>query len=135
VVALLRALAGLGRLLTLPLLRGIGGILSTIALPTCRALSGICLVVAAVALAADAGPITSRASTPFVPTTALAHWRSVAAPSLEATQQFVVKRMRPWIWDMMSAPLRLPTFVFFAVISLVFGFLGRHRRRVEIFVN
>jgi hypothetical protein len=135
VPALMRAVVELARLTAIPLLRGIGGILSTIALPSCRALSGICLVVAAVALASDVGPVTSRAGVTMETTTVLKHWQSLAAPSLDVAKQFVATRMKPWIWDLVSAPLRLPSFVFFSLLALVFGYLGRHRRRVEIFAN
>jgi hypothetical protein len=133
--ALLRTLTALLRVLTLPLLRGIGGIATTIALPTFRALSGILLVVAAVALAHDAGNVSSNPSKGFQPTSVLVHWQQLAAPALDNTKQFVTKRMRPWVWDALSAPLRLPSFVFFTLLAIVFGYCGRHHRRVEIFAN
>jgi hypothetical protein len=138
--SLMRALTGLARLLTLPLLRGLGGVFLTLAVPTLRAVAGICLVVAAVALASDAGTVTTGGPTTggrasFHATPVLAHWQSVAPTSLDATRSFVTKRLRPWVWDAGSAPLRLPSFVFFAALGALLGYLGRHRRRVEIFVN
>ncbi len=131
---LMRAVTGLARLLTLPLLRGLGGVLLTLTIPTLRALAAVCLVVAAVALASDAGTTTGGRGT-FQSTTVLTHWQSLAPTSLEGTKTFLTKKMRPWVWDAASAPLRLPAFAFFAGLGLFFGYLGRHRRQVEIFVN
>lgn len=132
---ILRTLTALLRTLTLPLLRGLGAIAATIALPTFRALSGIFLVMAAVALAHDAGNVSSNPTQGFQPTAVLVHWQQLAAPSLDNTKQFISKRMRPWVWDALSAPLKLPTFVFFTLVAILFGYLGRHHRRVEIFAN
>jgi hypothetical protein len=133
--AILRAMTALIRSLTLPLLRGIGGIATTIALPTFRALAGIFLVVAAVALAHDAGNISADPAKGFQPTAVVTHWQQFAAPSLDNTKQFVTKRLRPWVWDALSAPLKLPSFVFFTLVAIVLGYCGRHNRTVEIFAN
>jgi hypothetical protein len=136
----MRALTGLARLLTLPLLRGLGGVLLTLSVPTLRAVAAIFLVVAAVALASDAGTSTTGgaatgAKSAFHATPVLAHWQKLAPTSLDATRAFVTTRLRPWVWDAVSGPLRLPSFVFFAALGALLGYLGRHRRRVEIFVN
>ena len=133
--ALIRFMTGLLRVLTLPLLRAVGGVVWTLAVPTFRALAGVFLVIAAVALASDAGPVTTGGRRGFEPTTVVSHWQQIAPSSLAATRSFLTKRTRPWVWDVFSAPLRLPTFAFFVGLGLVFGYLGRHRRRVEIFVN
>ena len=133
--ALMRFVSGLVRVLTLPLLRAVGGVAWTLAVPALRALAGVFLIVAAVALASDAGPVSPGAPKSFQPTAVVAHWQQIAPSSLDATRTFLTKRTKPWVWDALSAPLRLPTFVFFSGLGLVFGYFGRHRRRVEIFVN
>lgn len=130
--------AFLGRLLrglTLPLLEGTGGVLATLAIPTLRGLCGVCFIVAAVALASDLGTAPSGGARAFTPTPALRHWQSVAPQSLEGTRSFLIKRTRPWVWDAVSAPLRMPTFAFFSLLGLVFGYLGRRRTGVNIFAN
>jgi hypothetical protein len=132
---LIRAAGALARLLTLPLLRAIGGIFLTLAIPSLRALAGVFLVVAAIALASDAGPLTAGGQRSFEPTQVIRHWQQLAPSSLESTQTFLTKRTRPWVWDAVSAPLRLPSFVFFALLGALVGYLGRHRYRVNIFAN
>lgn len=133
--ALMRALASLTRLLTLPVLRAVGGILAGIAVPLSRAMAGVCLIIAAVALASDMGPTSLARQQSFEPTAVITHWQEIAPASLEGVHTFLMKRTRPWIWDAFSAPLRLPSFVFFAALCLLFGYLGRHRQRVNIFAN
>jgi hypothetical protein len=133
--SLMRMLASLTRLLTLPVLRAVGGVIVAIAVPLSRALAGVCLIVAAVALASDMGPGSLSRQRSIEPTSVIRNWQQIAPSSLEAVQSFLVKRTRPWIWDAFSAPLRLPSFVFFAALGLLFGYLGRHRQRVNIFAN
>jgi hypothetical protein len=133
--AAVRTLTNSLRRLTLPLLRAIGGVALTLAVPVLRVLAGVCFVIAAVALASDAGPVTSGGARQFHATPAMVHWKAVSPATLDNTRMFITTRMRPWIWDAISAPLLLPSFVFFIVLGIVFGFFGRHRRQVEIFVN
>ena len=134
-MALLRFFKSLLRTVTLAPLRAVGGILWTLLVPTFRGLAGVFLIVAAIALASDVGPLTTRGPQTFHPTTVITHWHEFAPASLDATQAFFTKRMRPWIWDAFSAPLRLPSFVFFVGLGAILGYLGRHRRNVNIFVN
>lgn len=133
--SVMRALASLTRLLTLPVLRALGGVLATLAVPVSRAMAGVCLIIAAVALASDMGPVSFTRQNGFEPTAVIRHWQQIAPASLEGVHTFLIKRTRPWIWDAFSAPLRLPSFVFFAVLCLLFGYLGRHRQRINIFAN
>jgi len=121
--------------LIMPLLSGIGGIAATIAVPTLRGLAGVCFIVAAVALASDMGMATMDGAQKIRPTAVSQHWQQVTPSSFEATRSFIVKRARPWVWDAFSTPLRMPTFVFFALGGLLFGYLGRRRNRVNIFAN
>ena len=123
------------RMTALPLLRAVGGVLWTLTVPMLRVLAGVCFVLAAVALASDAGPIGGGVPWRLQPTPVLVHWQGMAPSSLEDTRGFIVKRMRPWMWDALSAPLKLPTFVFFSGLGLLLGYGGRHRREVAIFSN
>ena len=130
----MRFIARFLRFATAPL-RAIGDVMWTLAMPTFRGLAGVMLVIAAVALASDLGPLTSKGAKNFHPTTVIGHWQQTAPASLEATRTFFTKRTKPWIWDALSTGLALPTFVFFVGCGLAFGYLGRRRRNVEIFVN
>ncbi|MEQ1695496.1 MAG: hypothetical protein ABL901_06605 [Hyphomicrobiaceae bacterium] len=121
--------------LTMPLLTGIGGILATLAIPVLRGLAGVCLIVAAVALASDMGTATLGGQKSIEPTSVVRHWQTLGANSIEQTRSFLNKRTRPWVWEAFSTPLRMPTFVFFTLLGLMFGYLGRRRHRVNIFAN
>ena len=133
--AMIRFFMTVVRTVALPPLHAVAGILTTFTIPTFRALAGTFLIVAAVALASDIGPITSSGAKSFHATIVVSHWQQIAPSSLDATVAFFTKRERPWVWDAFSAPLRLPTFVFFTVLGAIFGYLGRRRHRVNIFVN
>lgn len=135
ITSLLGGLGRLARVLTLPLLRGIGGILLTLMVPVLRALAGVCFIAAAVAFASDIGTTSVGSGRRIEPTAVVKHWQQIAPESLEGTRSFLTTRTRPWVWDAFSAPLRLPTFVFFTVVALLFGYLGRRRNRVNIFAN
>jgi hypothetical protein len=121
--------------LAMPLLRAIGGILATLTIPVLRGLAGVCLIVAAVALASDMGTATMGGQRSIEPTPVVRHWQTFGAHSLELTRSFLTKRTRPWVWEAVSTPLRMPTFVFFTLLGLAFGYLGRRRYRVNIFAN
>jgi len=127
--------AGLMRVTAMPVLRGGGGVLWTLLVPTLRALAGVSIIVAAVALASDAGSTGLSSPLQIKPTPVIVHWQQIAPSSLESTRGFVQKRMRPWVWDAVSAPLKMPSFVFFVLLGALLGYLGRHRRQVMIFSN
>lgn len=133
-LGLKQLVTGVLRVTALPVLRGAGGILRMLFVPTFRVLAGVSIVIASVALASDAGPV-SGGELHLKPTPVLAHWQQVAPGSLEVARGFIQKRTRPWIWDAVSAPLKLPSFVFFFLLGLLLGYLGRHRRQVAIFAN
>lgn len=128
-------LTALARILTLPALRALGGMLSAVLMPVARGAAGVALVIAAVALAHDLGPTTIGRSSEFSPTSVMAHWQQVAPAALKATRTFVTSRMPSWVWSAISAPLTLPTFIFFTFLSGVFGYFGRRRHKVEMFAN
>jgi hypothetical protein len=133
--SIVNAVSAVAHVLAMPLLRGIGGILATLAVPVLRGLAGICLIVAAVALASDMGTATMGGKRMIEPTSVVRHWQTFGASSIEQTRSFLNKRTRPWVWEAFSTPLRMPTFVFFALLGLMFGYLGRRRYRVNIFAN
>lgn len=133
--SIMGALSSLARVLTLPLLRAIGGILLTLTIPVLRFAAGVCLIVAAVALASDMGTATTGGQRRVEPTAVVQHWQQFSPTTMDTTRAFLMKRTRPWVWDAVSAPLRLPTFAFFSAVGLLLGYLGRRRSRVNIFAN
>jgi len=100
-----------------------------------RFLAAVCLLVAVIALVTDlTGPISAGES--FSATTVEAQWREMAPATLLSTKAAVEKAASPWVWDTLIWPiLALPTFLLFGVLAAWFGYAGRRRHRVNIFVN
>src|SRR5215470_5794821 len=99
-----------------------------------RFLGSLFLLGTVIALTADlSGP-----RRPDAPTFAslYKHWSDVAPQTLAATQKTVQTRTHRFVWDpVIRTVLAIPTFVFFGALAVLFLYLGRPRRRVEIFVN
>jgi len=123
------------RMTALPLLRAAGGFVWSLLVPSLRVLAGVSIIAGSVALASDLSPIGMGGPVQLKPTPVLSHWHQIAPASLDATRGFIEKRMRPWVWEAVSAPLKLPSFVFFVLLGFLLGYLGRHRRQVVIFAN
>ncbi len=100
-----------------------------------RLISHPLLLLAAVALVYD-GTRTLAGGSGFVMTSFLEHWQTIAPASLESTQGFVTRRLAAGLWDpvIMSA-LRLPAWVVLGGLGLIFGYIGRKRRAVNVFAN
>lgn len=99
-----------------------------------RFIGGLFLLATVIALTAD----LSRPKRPGMPmfTSIHRHWSEVAPQTLAAAQKTVVARTHRVIWDpVITTPLSVPTFAAFGVFAVLFLYLGRPRRRVEIFVN
>lgn len=100
-----------------------------------RFLASLFLLVAVVALVAD----TTRslnAAKPFAASTVQQHWAEVAPNSLASAKAGLNRAAGPRLWDSFLGPvLSVPTFVLFGLFSLVAGYLGRRRRRVDVFMN
>lgn len=64
------------------------------------------------------------------------HWSDLAPSSLTAAQKAVSARTHPVVWNpMITSVLGIPAFLTFGVLAGGCLYLGRRRRRVEIFVN
>lgn len=104
-------------------------------MPVLRLLAGLCLLIAVLALVADASPWLGR-SGDFDATSLAAHWKQIAPGSLERAEAAVVRSSPPWLWDpLVRSLIGLPTFVLFGGLGLLLGFLGRRRRRINIYAN
>ena len=99
-----------------------------------RFIGSLFLLATVIALTAD----LSRPKRPGAATfTSLhKHWAEVAPQTLAATQKTVATRTHRVVWDpVITTPLSVPTFAAFGAFAVLFLYLGRPRRRVEIFVN
>ncbi len=64
------------------------------------------------------------------------HWTDLAPQTLAATQKTVATRTHPVVWDtLIVTMLKIPAFLTFGALAVLFLYFGRPRRRVEIFVN
>jgi hypothetical protein len=105
------------------------------ALVVMRLLAHPLLLLAAVALVYD-GTRTLAGGSGLVITSLAEHWQTLAPASLDGARVFVMRRLGPAVWDpvVMSA-LRLPAWLALGGLGLIFGYIGRKRRAVNVFAN
>jgi hypothetical protein len=100
-----------------------------------RFLAALFALVAVLAIIADATPAVTGSGT-FTPKSVTEHWTDLSPKTLESTKVSVSRSTTPAFWDGLSGSiLALPTFAVFAFGAAIFGYVGRHRRRVNVFVN
>lgn len=64
------------------------------------------------------------------------HWSDLAPQTLAAAQKTVASRAHPIVWDpLIRSLLLVPAFLTFGVLAVLCLYLGRPKRRVEIYVN
>jgi len=101
-----------------------------------RFLGGLFLLAAVIALTADftrADP-GGALLPPFA--SLLKHWADLAPQSLAAAKRAVEVRAHPLIWDpVIRSLLMLPAWMSLGAVGLLLSWLGRPRRRVDIFAN
>ena len=100
-----------------------------------RFLSALFFLIALVALAADATPLFS--GEPGIhAVSASQRWSEIAPAALSAAHQSLTDRGVDWIWTAGIAPLlAVPASILFAMLGLLFGYAGRRRRIIKVFVN
>lgn len=100
-----------------------------------RFFAGLFLLVAVIALVSDLTPWLGG-NKPLAATSFAKHWADMAPATLKAAQAAVTRSLGAWVWDIFIAtPIRLPTWLLFGLLASVCGWLGRRRRRVDVFVN
>ncbi len=93
------------------------------------------LLVAMIALTVD-GTQSLASTEGWVMTPLGEHWFNLHAPSLNTSQAAVERYVHPYLWDpILVTILMTPTWIFFGVLGLLFYWLGRRRRRLEVFSN
>ncbi len=100
-----------------------------------RFFAGLFLLVAVIALVADLTPWLEGAK-PLAATPFAKHWADLAPATLKAAQSAVTRSVGAWVWDIFIAkPIGLPTWMLFGLLAALSGWLGRRRRRVDVYVN
>lgn len=99
-----------------------------------RFIGSLFLLGAVIALTSD----LSRPRRPGAPTfvSIHKHWADFAPQTLASTQKLVATRTHGYVWNPgIVTLLNVPAFVTFGACAALFFYLGRPRRRVEIFIN
>lgn len=99
-----------------------------------RFLGSLMLLIAVIALTAD----LSRPRKPGAPTLASIerHWSDFAPQSYASLQKTVKTRAHPMLWDpVLRSVFGLPAALSLGALAAGLLYVGRRRRRVEIFVN
>ena len=96
-----------------------------------RIFAGIFFLFAAIALASD---FTRTGG--FAMTSLAAHWKAFSPQMLISAQKAVSTNLHPFVWDpLMWRLISLPAWFLLGALGLTFGYLGRSKRRVNIFIN
>ena len=99
-----------------------------------RFISGVLLLVATVALISEA--TRAQLGVPGAPFTPLLTQLTQSAPQSMATFQRGLRNVHPVLWDpVMRSALSAPAWASIGAIGLALGWLGRRRRRVDVFTN
>ena len=99
-----------------------------------RFLAGVLLLVAVIFAVNDA----TRLAGPDRGSAVTMHqtWSTVSPNSLNAAQRAVQSTTHPAVWTWGVHPLlQLPAWALFGLLGLVLAFVGRRRRRVNIYAN
>jgi hypothetical protein len=103
-------------------------------MPALRFLGSLLLLIAAVILIADVTNARGTGSSGFA-VAAAKHWASLA-PTTLASAQKSLQGVSPVLWDpFVKSLLAIPAWGLFASLGGLLAWLGRRRRRVNIFVN
>jgi hypothetical protein len=99
-----------------------------------RFVAGVLLLVAVIALVYDGTGSLARGGP--VTTSIGEHWSRLAPTSLKAAQGAVQRGSHPLVWDLViSRLLLLPTWMVLGTLGILLAYLGRRRRRVNIYAN
>lgn len=103
-------------------------------MPALRFLGGLLLLIAVVILVADItnarGPLASGLSV-----STAKHWSSLAPASLAYSQKSA-QSVHAILWDpILKSLLAIPAWSLFALLGGLFAYIGRRRRRVNIYTN
>ena len=99
-----------------------------------RFLAGVVLLVAVLAAVYDG--TRSMAADRVVTTSCLEHWSNLAPTSLNTVRMAVRRNLPPAVWDAgISKGLDLPAWALLGAAGVLLGYVGRRRRRVNVYAN
>ena len=99
-----------------------------------RFLAAVFLLIAVLAGVYDG--TRTLAADRLVTTSLLEHWSTLAPTLLNTAQGAVRRSTHPLVWDMgLGKFLLLPASLVFFAIGVLFAYVGRRRRRVNVFAN
>ena len=99
-----------------------------------RFFAGLLLLIAVIAAVADG--TRTMAAERLVVTSAGEQWGKIAPNSLKYAQTYVQRTVHPLVWDTAVRPLLLlPTWALFGGLGFLLAYIGRRRRRVNVFAN
>jgi len=100
-----------------------------------RLLGGWCLIVAVIALVYD-GTKSLGSGGELIMTPLGKHWFDLNVTSLNLSQAVIERYVSPWLWDpVIITILAAPAWVVFAVLGFVLYFLGRRRKKIDVYAN
>lgn len=99
-----------------------------------RFLSGTVLLFAVIAIVYDLTRWQTGVPGPSL-TSFARHWSDFAPLTLEMARQFVSNKSHPLVWEAIAIILRTPAAITLSVVGITLGYLGRERRRTNVFVN
>jgi hypothetical protein len=100
-----------------------------------RFLAALFALVAVLAFVADVTPPLSGTG-PFAPTSVEAQWERISPNSLKGARDSLSASVSPKVWQALEAAvLGFPTWAVFGVLALLFGYAGRRRNRVNVYIN
>lgn len=97
--------------------------------PVSRLLAALFLLAAIIALTSDW--VLSRPSM-----SAAGYWQALAPASYAKAGAAVAQMLGQWVWNpLLATALALPAYLLLGLLALTFGYIGRRRRRVSIYLN
>ena len=94
------------------------------------------LLVAMVALTIDGTQSLASGEGQWILTPLGEHWFKLHAPSLNISQAAIERHVHPALWDpVIISLLQIPSWIFFGVLGLLFYWIGRRRRRLNLYEN
>lgn len=101
-----------------------------------RFLAGVLLLIAAIAAIYDGTRALDKGGGQIAMTSLGEQWSKLAPVSYKNAQNVVRRYSHPLIWDeLIQRVLLLPTWAVFGTLGLVVAYVGRRRRRINVFAN
>ena len=99
-----------------------------------RFFASVLLLIAVIAAVADG--TRTMAAERLVVTSAGEQWGKIAPNSLRSAQTYVQRTTHPLVWETgVRTLLLLPTWALFGGLGFLLAYIGRRRRRVNVFAN